>query len=131
MASHSHFFAALNEGWHNLPLEWAALFPSSEHLRRYALIKSGWCHIQTFVMATPDQALQLQRVLKSYDDFSVISTKENIVTKATAKSQSLKAMGKDDFQKSKDDVLAVVAQLLGTSVKDLAANAGKSADGTR
>jgi hypothetical protein len=130
-ASHNHYFAALHEAWQNLPTEWALLFPTAEHLRKYALVKTGWCNIQAFAMAAPKEAHELQKVLKAYDEFSVVTARENVVTKATAMSQSEKAMGKDDFAKSKDDVLAVISAMIGTDVKTLTSNAGNSADGQR
>ena len=42
-ASHDHFFAIINEAWKNLPEDMGDDFPSPEHLRKWALIKSGFC----------------------------------------------------------------------------------------
>lgn len=131
MASHAHQFAALHDAWANLPPDMMLLYPSAEHLRKWCLIKSGWCNSQTFVMSDHGQAKKLARELKSHDEFSVVSIKDAIVIMTTAKSQSKKAMGGDDFNRSKSDCLAVVAELLGTTVKELEANTGKSGDGTR
>lgn len=130
-ASHSHFFAALNDAWSNLPIEQAMLFPSSEHFRKYLLIKTGWCDTQVFVMSDHEQAVALRRELRSHDQFAVVLVRDNIVTKSTAKSQSERAMGKQEFQKSKDDCLAAAAEMLGTTKKALAENTGQSGDGQR
>jgi hypothetical protein len=40
--SHNHFFAAVHEAWKNLPEKMTARFPTSEHLRKWALIKAGY-----------------------------------------------------------------------------------------
>ena len=42
IASHRHYFAAINEAWQNLPEDKVARYPSAEHLRKWALIKSGY-----------------------------------------------------------------------------------------
>lgn len=39
--SHRHQFAAIHDAWANLPSDMHMLFPSSESLRKWALIKSG------------------------------------------------------------------------------------------
>ena len=52
---------------------------------------------------------------------------EATVTVMTAKSQSMRAMGRVEFQRSKEAVLDVVAQMIGVKRDALAANAGKAA----
>ena len=48
--SHKHYFAVLYEGWANLPEKYAMepWAQSDKHLRRYALIKTGWHDSETF-----------------------------------------------------------------------------------
>lgn len=130
-ASHSHYFAALNDAWANLPDDQKMLFPSAEHFRKYLLIKTGWCDIHTFVMADADQARRLQRELRSHNEFALVLAKDAVVTQCVAKSQSERAMGKQEFQKSKDDVLSAAADYIGTTKKALMENTGKSGDGQR
>lgn len=129
--SHRHQFAALHDAWANLPSDMHMLFPSADSLRKWALIKSGWCNSQTFVMADDGQARKLAKELKAHDEFALVEVKGPVVVHTVAKSQSRKAMPGGDFQRSKEDSLAVVAELLGTTVKALEENSGKSGDGKR
>ncbi len=130
-ASRGHYFCVLKDAHANLPDHWAVQFPSVEALRKYALVKAGYCDQHTFVCASKAEALRLAAFLKVMDEYGIIVVKETTVTKYTAKSQSEKAMGKKDFQASKDAVLAVVAEMLGTTQKALTDNTGQSGDGRR
>ena len=53
--------------------------------------------------------------------------RENTVTVLTAKSQSAREMGRKDFERSKQDVLEYVSQMIGTTQRQLEMNAGKAA----
>ncbi len=57
--------------------------------------------------------------LKPMDEFAVIITRDTVVSVYRAMSQSIKAMGGAQFQKSKTDVLDYVANLLGCEPDDL------------
>jgi hypothetical protein len=114
-ASHNHYFAAINEAWQNLPEDIAANFPTSEHLRKRALIQAGYCDERTFVASSKAEAVRLAAFLKPIDDFAVVTVSGAVVTSYTAKSQSMKAMGRAEFQKSKDNILAILAEMIGTS----------------
>jgi hypothetical protein len=52
---------------------------------------------------------------------------KNVVKKFTAKSQSVKAMNKQEFQLSKVAVLDIIAELIEVTRKRLESNAGKAA----
>lgn len=125
--SHAHYFAAVAEAWRNLPEQIADRFPSSEHLRAYALIKSGWRNERTHVAATKAEALRLAAFIQPIDEFAIVTTHGLSVTVWTAKSQSMRAMNKQDFQRSKEDVLGVLADLIGTSKEALVESATEAA----
>ena len=55
------------------------------------------------------------------------TVREAVVTVYTAKSQSLRAMGKADFQASKDAVLGIVSEMVGTTPAELRREAGRAA----
>ncbi len=113
--SHKHFFAALFEGWANLP-ERYALEPwsqSDKHLRRYALIKTGWHDSQTFACGSQAEALRWAVNMRPLDEYSIIVAITTTVVRYTAKSQSITAMGAKDFKQSKNDVLDFIADLVG------------------
>lgn len=125
--SHRHYFACINEAWANLREDYAERFPSPDHLRKFALIKAGFRDERTFVAASKAEAQRLAAFVKPMDEFAVVIVHEATVTVYTAKSQSLRAMGKAEFQRSKNAVLDVVAQMTGASVDDLAAAARRAA----
>lgn len=126
--SHNHFFAAVQEAWLNLPEGMATQFPTFHHLRKFALIKTGHCHSETFVMTTPGDALRLAAALRRQrDDFTIITVTGCAVVRYAAKSQSEKAMGAKEFQASKQAVIDYLASLVGISADQLKAEAGQSA----
>lgn len=123
MDSHRHFFAAINEGWKNLPDQWAELLPSPDHLRRYALIKTGFCDSRSYPCPSKADAERLAAFLKPFDEFALIVPKDRVITVFTAKSQSVKSMDRREFTASKAAVLEYVAGLIGTTSADLSNNA--------
>lgn len=126
-ASHAHFFAAVNEGWMNLPEDQAERFPSAEHLRKYALIRTGYSDSHTLVCSSKAEAQRVAAFMRPIDEFAVVTVQGATVTRFTAKSQSYRAMGREDFQKSKDAVLDYIASLIGVERADLASTEGKAA----
>lgn len=126
-ASHNHYFACIHDAWVNLPEGEMDRFPSAEHLRKWALIKSGYCTQETFVAKDVDEAIRLAIRFKEIDDYTVVLCSLNCVTRFEAKSQKRRAMGKKEFQESKDKVLDQISRLIGTSVDDLKANAKRVA----
>jgi hypothetical protein len=127
MRSHGHFFACLTEAWRNLPEALSDRFPSPEALRKYALIKAGYRDERVIAAATSEEASKLAAFARSMDDYAVVVIDDNVVTVLTAKSQSMRAMDKATFQKSKDDVLRVVAELVHVTPDQLKQNAGVAA----
>ncbi len=127
LASHNHQFAHIEEVWRNLPDHLALRFPTAVHLRKFALIQTGWCDTHTLVCSSKAEALRVAAFCRPIDEFSVVIAKEATVTRYVAKSQSRKAMGAEDFKRSKSDVLDYIASLIGSTPKEVADNAGKAA----
>lgn len=117
--SHSHYFACLNEAWQNLPDEAADRFPTSEHLRKFALIKAGYFDSRSIVASSKAEAGRIAAFIRPCDEFAIVTVEEAAVTVYTAKSQSLKAMGKQVFQASKEAVLSYVSSLIGVQKEAL------------
>jgi hypothetical protein len=118
-ASHAHYFAALNEGWKNLREEDMERFPSSEHLRKWCLIRAGYRDEKTLVCSSKAEAQRVAAFVRPIDEYAVVTVSEAVVRVWTAKSQSMKAMGKVDFQTSKEAVLAIVAEMIGVAPDQL------------
>ncbi len=118
-ASHNHFFAAVEEAWKNLPEEYADRYPSAEHLRKWALCKAGFADERSIVCASKAEAQRVAAFIKPMDDFAVVSVNGSTVKVWTAQSQSVRAMGKDEFQRSKDAVLDILASMVGVTPAEL------------
>ena len=114
-ASHKQYFAAIREAWMNLPEEAAARYDSPEKLRKWALIRCGYCEQHDFVMDSEERAIGLAMVMRKLDDYAAVVVRGNIVRIYRAKSQSLTAMGKDDFEASKRHVLDILSGQIGVN----------------
>jgi hypothetical protein len=128
-ATHRHFFAQVNDTWQNLPEAIAAEFPTSEHLRKYALIKAGFCDRRTLVASSAAEARRLAAFVKPMDEFALVVPTGSTVTVYTAQSQSTRAMGKDAFQKSKEAVLDMLAGMIGVRPRRSRARPGEPRSG--
>jgi len=126
-ANHNHYFAAIQEAWMNLPDLMAERFPTTEHLRKYALIKAGYRDERSIVCNSKAEAQRIAAFIKPMDEFAVVTTHEAVVTVWTAKSQSKAAMGKQVFQESKNKVLDVLAEMIGVQPETLTRNVGRAA----
>lgn len=108
-ASHRHYMAAVGEAWANLPERLVEHFPTPHHLRKWALIKTGHCHIEKIVGK--------RRV--AVNGYSVVVVDGPVTTVYTAKSQAVSSMGKTEFQASKEAVLDYLAKLIETTPDQL------------
>lgn len=127
-ASHSHFFAVINDKWMSLPDDLAVEFASPDILRKHALIMKGFRTERKFVASSQEEARKLAAWLRPRnpdDDYAIISVHGNAVLEWKAVSQSYKAMPeKGRFQASKQAVLDWIDDLLGVKPgehKDVAA----------
>jgi hypothetical protein len=120
MAAHRGYFARVREAWASMPDHMAADYPSAEHLRKRALIMVGFSEHRDFVASSKAEALRLAAFLKPTDSYSVITVRDAVVRVFTARSQSVKAMGKEEFKRSMDAVENWVAKLLGISPEEMA-----------
>ncbi len=126
-ASHRHYFACINEAWENLTEHMAAQFPTPDHLRKFALIKAGHADSRQMVASSKAEAVRLAAFIKPIDDYALVLVDGAVVTVWTARTQNMRAMDRKTFQASKDAVLAIVAEMIGTTPAALSANAGQAA----
>lgn len=125
--SHDHFFASVDSAWSNLPEDQAERFMTSEHLRKWALIKAGYADERSLVCASHAEALRVAAFIGHGDDYAIVTVKGATITEYKAKSQSLRAMGKVDFQDSKQKVLDIVSTMIGVDAGALSAHAKDAA----
>ena len=117
--SHRHYFAAVHEGWMNLPEHLAERLPSPDHLRKWCLIKVGFYDLHVIPVEDEFKAHVVADIIRKLHSFAVIIPESRAVSVYTAKSQNLKSMNKAEFQKSKDAVLGKISEMLGVTVEDL------------
>jgi hypothetical protein len=126
-ASHNHYFAAIEKGWHNLGEQIAGEFPTAEHLRKHALIAAGFADKRSLVCASKAEAVRTAAFVRPMDEYAVVTATHAVVTIYTAKSQSVRAMGRKHFEDSKRAVLDVIAAMVGVEPEALSSNAGEAA----
>ncbi len=111
---HARYFALVNEYFHTLPESRAADFPSAEHLRKHALIRTGYCQERKIVCADDRQALEMALLAKDLDSYCIAAPVGRVCTVWTAETQNMRAMDKARFKASSDAVLTwIETELLG------------------
>ena len=65
--------------------------------------------------------------MRGTDDLCQVVTRGGIVCRRVAKSQSMRAMCKADWQRSKDDILGWVSNLIGVAPETLRQNTARAA----
>jgi hypothetical protein len=98
-------------------------FPTPEHLRKYALIRTGQYVETVYPAASKAEAERFARWFRADDEFALVHVDGCLVTVRRAKSQSKRAMGGKEFQASKTRVLDFIALLVGVTPDELRQNA--------
>lgn len=127
--THRHYFAAIREAFVNLPEDKAEAFASPDALRKHALIRCGYCDTETFIASSKAEAQRIAGFMRRAqgEDYSIITVQDAVVTRLTAKSQSMKAMPKGEFQASKQATLEFIAGLIGVEPDALSSHARAAA----
>lgn len=129
--SHRQEFAWLKEAWLTLPDEIAADYPTVEHLRKRALIATGWCTVSDYVCSNATEAVRwAENLRREADQYTLVMCSRSVVRVFKAKSQSRTAMGKEEFQASKTAILDWVAGLLDVTPQQLS-TAGQGGDAAK
>lgn len=115
-ATHAHYFATIHDIWQSLPERLSQQFPTDEHLRKYALIKTGFHTMQQHVCKSEAEALRLAAVIRPYDSYQIVVVAGNVVTVYHAISQDYRSMNKETFAESKEKVLDWCSDLIGVQI---------------
>jgi hypothetical protein len=121
--SHDHYFALVRDARKNLPESLDGVFLSDDHLRKFALIKAGYCTETKMVFQDKDGALRACAFMQGLDPYAICEPDGCLVTMWRAQSQSMKSMDGATFQKSKEAVLQVISEMIGSD----ASKAGSAA----
>jgi len=117
--SHRHQFAWISEAWANLPDSIADEYPTSEHLRKRALILAGW-FVETIIDAGSNAAaLRVAAHLRHKDEFAYVAVRGSFVIERVAKSQAHVAMDPKAFAASKQRVLEIISEMIGVAPETL------------
>ncbi len=127
MASHNAYFAAVNEGFKNLPEKTAARWPSSTHMRKWILCETNWFDEKEFDLTSEKHAKALATFIRTEDEYARIAIRGTKVVVRKARSQSFAAMGKKDFEASKRDVLDLLESMVDVPKGTLMREGGMSA----
>ena len=115
-ASHNQYFAALHQGFENLPERIQAHFPTVEHLRAWLLIDTGCCEKKEFRLANEMEKKRLGTFIRTQSRYARITPTQidgfPVLIVETPLSQSMREMGKQEFEDSKRKVLSRLEDLL-------------------
>lgn len=127
-AEHGFYFAAVADAHRNLPEALADKFPTPDALRKHALIRTGFCNDPDVIIASDlRQAQAIAAALLRGDEYKIVTLDGLTITRLTAKSQSYRTMGKEEFRASKTAVLDFLVAMLGTSRNALENNTRSAA----
>lgn len=121
---HKAYFASLAEAWASLKSD---EYPSVECLRKHALIRTGWYEERMLTCESAEAAERVAAFIRPMDQYAIVSVSQWVVRVWTARSQSYKAMGRADFDRSMDDVLNFVAGLIEVTREQLDEQGGFAA----
>jgi hypothetical protein len=121
-ASHQQQFAWIAEAHSNLPDALAELFPTSEHLRKAALIATGWFRETVVDCGSRAAAARVASYAQGEDEFAKVTVRGPTVIVRKARSQrmhGLDRMDKAEFERAKADILGWIANLIGVEPAQL------------
>lgn len=127
MRSHRAYFASVHAGWENLDERYAAAYPSSEHLRKWALVEAGFCAHSKQEFDTPKDAKHAALLLRRIDEFAVIRIIGRTLNIYTAQSQAVPSMSPERFKESKIAVLDIIAAMANTTAAELRREGARNA----
>lgn len=107
------FFAIVRDVHANLPEPLRQRFPSSEALRKHALIAAGHCDQVTLIAASEEGAVSLATFLRRKDRFAIMDIKGAILTIWTARSMSRRALLKPQFKEVSQKALDWIQETTG------------------
>lgn len=112
MNRHRMYFARLKELWLTLPESMAEDFPSPEALRKFALVRTGYCTQKKIVCRSNQDAIETAAFIESLGTYVICEVVMRVLTIWVPQSQAVRNMGKSEFDKSVTDVLDYCERLV-------------------
>ena len=110
---HAKYFATIAEAWQHLPNPWDQMLPSPEHLRKYALIKAGWCDSVTLPLKSKSDAIAGVNAARFIDAYCVATATANVLTIFKARSQRKAFQDAHSFYETAVRVFDVIGGIIG------------------
>jgi len=107
------FFAILRDIHGNLNDDLRRRFPSSETLRKHALIAAGWCDVMTVLAGSKSAAPGIAAAFQMKIPYCIIDIRGEVLTIYTAKSMSRPAMLKHQFLEVSEKALDWIMEQTG------------------
>lgn len=126
IASHNHEFSWLKDAWLQLPEALAELYPTPTHLRKRALVDAGFYNESITDAGSNAAALRVASTMRAMDEFALVIVRGPLVVMRRAKSQSRRAMGKQEFQDSKTAIIETISAMIGVTPGQLLNNSNSS-----
>jgi hypothetical protein len=118
--SRSHYFATISDIFSSWPETHPRQFTTPDALRKWALIRCGFRTERQFATASKAEARRLATFLAAGDEYAELSVADNVIIEWKALSQKAHAMGREQFGRSKTEVLAFLAGEVRVTVESLA-----------
>lgn len=123
LKEHNHYMASVAEAFDNLDERLSERFRRPSHLRKWALIDTGWYDEQVTDCGSHEVALRMAAFTRTVegnhpDDYCEIIVRGPALVVRTAKSQKMNGVGrmsKEDFRASSKDVLDRLADMVGVN----------------
>ena len=125
--SKGHYHAVIREAWKNLPEDIAEHFPTSDHLRKWCLIKVGYCDQRSIVCRSDHEAAQFAAFIRPLDTYAIVTISGPIVCLYRAKSQ--RHQDRQEFQKIKTEIFDLLASMIKVEPKQLVSEAARNEHG--
>lgn len=107
------FFASLRDTWLSFGPELRRRFPSSESLRKQALIAIGYCDVMTVVCGSKAAAPGIAAAFQMKDNYCIATIDGAVITVMTARSMARRALKKSQFRETALAVEAWVSEQTG------------------
>lgn len=107
------FFAAIRDSFDTMPDHHRARFPSSEVLRKHALIAAGWCDVMTVVAGSKAAAPGIAAAFQHKDRYCVAIVRGDVVIVSTARSMSRRSLLRPQFREIADKAFAWIEATTG------------------
>lgn len=123
LKEHNHYMASVAEAFDNLDEKLSTRFSRPAHLRKWALIETGWFDEAVTDCGSQEVALRMAAFTRTLegnhpDDYVEIIVRGPALVVRSAKSQKMHgtdAMSKEDFRASSKDVLDLLADMVGVN----------------